>query len=258
MSDDSSSSVSDIEDLGKDPRKRFMYQFPLIQKMRAAKDAPVDTMGCFMLHDTEAEPPVQRFQIFVSLLLSPRTKDEMTAVAIKNLREHGLTIESIIETPTNEIEQMIKSVGMWKAKAGYLKHDAVVMRDDFNSDVPHEFDDLVKLKGVGPKIASLTLMHCYDSEEYIGVDVHVHRISNRLWINTKKPEDTEKELKKIVPKDLWREVGVMLVGFGQTICKANPLCHECLLRDAGCPVAKTYLKDAKKTTKKKAKKRGSR
>lgn len=78
-----SSSESDIEDLGTDARKRFLYQFPLIQKMRSGKTAPVDTMGCFMLHDREAEPEVQRFQIFVSLLLSPRTKDEMTALAVQ-------------------------------------------------------------------------------------------------------------------------------------------------------------------------------
>jgi endonuclease-3 len=74
------------------------------------------------------------------------------------------------------------------------------MRDKFDSDVPDNFKDLVSLKGVGPKIAALTLMHCYDSEEYIGVDVHVHRISNRLWVKTKTPEQTEQELKKIVPK----------------------------------------------------------
>lgn len=73
----------DIEDLGSDVRKRFCYQFALIQKMRSNKAAPVDTMGCFMLHDREAEPAVQRFQIFVSLLLSPRTKDEKTAIAVQ-------------------------------------------------------------------------------------------------------------------------------------------------------------------------------
>jgi endonuclease-3 len=81
-----------------------------------------------------------------------------------------------------------------------LKHDATVLRDDFDSDVPNDFNDLVSLRGVGPKIASLTLMHCYESQEYIGVDVHVHRISNRLWVNTKTPEQTETQLKKIVPK----------------------------------------------------------
>jgi endonuclease-3 len=74
------------------------------------------------------------------------------------------------------------------------------LRDDYNSDIPNDFDDLTSLHGVGPKIASLTLMHCWDSDEYIGVDVHVHRISNRLWINTKTPEQTEEALKNIVPK----------------------------------------------------------
>lgn len=81
-----------------------------------------------------------------------------------------------------------------------MKEDAVIMRDDYDSDVPSEFDELTELHGVGPKIASLMMMHCYDSEDYIGVDVHVHRISNRLWVNTKTPEQTEEKLKQIVPK----------------------------------------------------------
>lgn len=76
------------------------------------------------------------------------------------------------------------------------------MREKFNSDIPNDFDQLVSLHGVGPKIASLTLMHCWDSAEYIGVDVHVHRISNRLWVKTKTPEQTEEELKKIVPRQV--------------------------------------------------------
>lgn len=75
---------SDIEDFGnKTPAEKFRYQFQLIQKMRSKKDAPVDTMGCFSLHDRQAEPRVQRFQIFVSLLLSPRTRDEKTSVAVQ-------------------------------------------------------------------------------------------------------------------------------------------------------------------------------
>lgn len=81
-----------------------------------------------------------------------------------------------------------------------MKDDAVVLRDKFDSDIPNSFKALTSLDGVGPKIASLTLMHCHNSTEYIGVDTHVHRISNRLWINTTTPEQTETQLKKIVPK----------------------------------------------------------
>jgi endonuclease-3 len=212
------SSDSDIEDIGASPRKRFLYQFPLIQKMRAKKDAPVDTLGCYMLHDREAGPSVQRFQIFVSLLLSPRTKDQMTAAAVMSLRKHGLTIENIIKTSEADIGKMISTVGMWKQKAEYLKESAVVLRNKFKSDVPNNFKDLTSLRGVGPKIAGLTLMHCYDSPEYIGVDTHVHRISNRLWIKTKTPEQTEAELKKFVPKDVWKDVGTALIQLSDLPC----------------------------------------
>ncbi|KAI6241542.1 Endonuclease III-like protein [Aphelenchoides fujianensis] len=232
--------VVDIEDIGNDARSRFRRQFPVIQKMRATKNAAVDTLGCHMLADRDAQPAVRRFQTFISLLLSPRTKDEKTAEAIANLRAHGLTVEKMIATPVAKIEQMIKMVGMWKTKAEYVKANSVVLRDRFNSDLA----DLLALRGVGPKIANLTLVHCYESDEYIGTDVHVHRIANRLWINTKTPEQTEEALKKIVPRDLWRDVNVALVGFGQTICKARPKCEECDLRSQ-CPVAASFLKAKK-------------
>lgn len=81
-----------------------------------------------------------------------------------------------------------------------MKDDAIILRDKHNSDVPNDYNELIKLRGVGPKIAGLTMMHCHDSKEYIGVDVHVHRISNRLWVKTSTPQQTERELKKIVPK----------------------------------------------------------
>jgi len=136
-------------------------------------------------------------------------------------------------------------VGMWKQKAQYIKDNSVILRDKFQNDVPHEFDDLVALRGVGPKIAGLTLVHCYESEDYIGTDVHVHRISNRLWIKTTTPEQTEKELQKIVPRDQWREVNVALVGFGQTICKARPLCDQCALQPT-CPATKLFTKMKKR------------
>ncbi|KAI6235642.1 Endonuclease III-like protein [Aphelenchoides besseyi] len=245
-SPETSKMEADIEDIGRDPRQRFAYQFPLIQTMRKKKDAAVDTAGCHMLADQDADPAVQRFQTFISLLLSPRTKDEKTAEAVANLRAHGLTVDNMIRTSVDEIGRLIKMVGMWKTKAKYIKEDSLILRDQYNREVPHELDQLLALRGVGPKIANLTLIHCYDSVDYIGVDVHVHRISNRLWIKTTTPEQTERQLQKIVPQIQWRDVNVALVGFGQTICKARPLCENCLLRPT-CPVGKSF---SKKTTKK--------
>jgi endonuclease III len=69
----------------------------------------------------------------------------------------------------------------------------------------------------------------------IAVDLHVHRISNRLgWVRTKSVNETKKALECIVPKDLWSRVNYVLVGFGQTICSARPRCRDCPIRDE-CP-----------------------
>ena len=91
--------------------------------------------------------------------------------------------------------------------------------------------ELEKLPGVGPKTAAVFLAHMGMDE--IGVDVHVHRISNRLGlVHTSHPSETEKALKKAFPKKLWRRINKAMVGFGQTVClPRNPKCYVCPLRD---------------------------
>lgn len=114
--------------------------------------------------------------------------------------------------------------------------------DEFNSEVPNDLQSLLKLPGVGHKMANIALSSCFGNIVGIGVDVHVHRISNRLnWTSkqTKTPEQTQVELESWMPRDLWREVNLLLVGFGQLICTPKkPHCSGCLNSSNGlCPSA---------------------
>jgi len=110
----------------------------------------------------------------------------------------------------------------------------------YGGDIPRNVKELCMLPGVGPKMAYLCMQTAWGKSVGIGVDVHVHRISNRLgWVKTKDPEKTRKTLESWLPKEHWAEINPLFVGLGQTICRARkPLCNECKLKDL-CPSAES-------------------
>ena len=104
--------------------------------------------------------------------------------------------------------------------------------DKYNGDIPKSAEELCKLPGVGPKMAHLCMQVAWNTVTGIGVDTHVHRISNRLrWVPkpTKTPEETRIALEAWLPKELWSEINYLLVGFGQETCQpVHPKCSTCL------------------------------
>ncbi|MFH4978837.1 hypothetical protein AB6A40_005546 [Gnathostoma spinigerum] len=219
-----------------------------IEEMRASNDAPVDRVGCHQLADKKSEPNVYRFQVLVALMLSSQTKDQVTADAMQRLRNHGCNVENICQTSEETLRALITPVGFYKRKAIYLRKTAAILRDEYDGDIPDSVDALCKLPGVGPKMAHLTMQVAWDRIEGIGVDTHVHRIANRLaWVSTKTPEDTRVALEAFLPRDRWKTVNKLLVGFGQQIClPIGPKCMSCLNKDI-CSFAKRTSK--KKHTK---------
>ncbi|KAI9533917.1 hypothetical protein NQZ68_018285 [Dissostichus eleginoides] len=215
-------------------------QLGYIREMRSSRDAPVDNMGAEKCYDSDAPAHVRRFQVLVSLMLSSQTKDQVTAAAMKRLRAHGCTAENILNTDDEALGKLIYPVGFWRTKVKYLKLTSAILQKEFGGDIPDSVEGLVRLTGVGPKMAHLAMDIAWDQVSGIGVDTHVHRISNWLgWLKkpTKSPEQTRKALEEWLPRELWSEINWLLVGFGQQVClPVRPLCSVCLNQHS-CPSA---------------------
>ncbi|EUC66053.1 endonuclease III [Rhizoctonia solani AG-3 Rhs1AP] len=220
-------------------------QYTLIEEMRATIEAPVDTMGCAKAMTGVGPLKDQRFGALVSLMLSSQTKDEVTAAAVENLRRilpGGLTVDSILAAEPSVVSGAIGKVGFWRRKTEYIQASAKILRDKYDSDVPQTVDELCALPGVGPKMAFLVLQVAWNINAGIGVDIHVHRITNRLgWHKpaTTTPEQTRLNLQSWLPRNLHAPINPLLVGFGQIIClPVGPRCDSCLLSAQGlCPSA---------------------
>ncbi|KAI2801400.1 hypothetical protein RDWZM_008413 [Blomia tropicalis] len=201
-----------------------------IVQMRKETPAVVDTMGCSHWADKNIDPKVSRFQVLVSLMLSSQTRDEVTYATMVELKKNGLSVEYIDNISTSELEAMINKVGFYRRKAAFIKKTANTLKEVYDGDIPSTLEELIKLPGVGPKMANLTMQEAWNKVTGIAVDTHVHRITNRLkWVKTKTPEQTQAELEAKVPREHWRDFNHLLVGFGQSICRpVKPKCSECL------------------------------
>ncbi len=168
------------------------------------------------------------FKTLISCLLSLRTQDENTAKASASLFAVADTPEEIVRLPIKRLEKLIYSSGYYKNKAKSIKHVSKVLLDEYDGKVPSTREELLSIKGIGPKTANIVLCFAY-GKNVIPVDTHVHRIPNRLGlVKTKTPEETEIELMKVVPKRYWKEINTTFIQFGKTICvPISPKCSEC-------------------------------
>ncbi len=168
------------------------------------------------------------FKILISCLLSLRTQDKNTEKASGRLFAIAQTPKQILNLPVKKLEKLIFSSGHYKKKARTLKHVSRVLIEKYNGKVPDKKEELLSIKGIGPKTANIVLAFAY-GKNVLPIDTHCHRIPNRLgWVKTKKPEQTEKELEKILPKRYWKDFNAIFVQFGKTICvPVSPKCSVC-------------------------------
>ncbi len=174
------------------------------------------------------------FKILVATILSARTKDEVTAGACERLFKLAPDIDHLEKLSKEKIQKLIFPVGFYKSKAKYLYQLSPAL-NAFGKKVPKDIDDLVTLPGVGRKTANLVRAVAFDLDA-VCVDTHVHRIMN-IWgyVRTRTPLETEKALRKELPRKYWKQVNGILVAFGQGICRpVAPHCDECVL-DKDCP-----------------------
>ena len=169
------------------------------------------------------------FNTLISCILSLRTKDEVTEQASLRLLKKYNTPEKLLTLSEEKIEKLIYPVGFYKTKAKRLKEISKTLIDDYSSKVPEDFDELLKLKGVGRKTANIVMVYGHKKTGYLPIDTHCHKIPNRLgWIKTKTPEETEVALRKILPEKYWDDFNDLFVTFGQNICvPISSFCSKC-------------------------------
>jgi len=261
-----------------EPPSNWETMYNTVKKMREDNPtAPVDTMGCAELYWRASSAKDRRFQTLIALMLSSQTKDTVTAVAMQRLhtelgdqtsdldnevkledevkikleddeakpeptKDSTLNLDNILAVSPTRLNELIEKVGFHNNKTKYIKSAAQILRDQYEGDIPSTPEGLMSLPGVGPKMAYLCMSAAWGKHEGIGVDVHVHRITNLWgWNKTKTPEETRLALQSWLPRDKWHEINKLLVGLGQTVClPVKRRCGECYL--AGTGLCKSEVK----------------
>ena len=168
------------------------------------------------------------YLVLIACILSLRTNDKTTYPATLRMLEIGRTPKDFANCSEEKLAKAIYPVGFYANKAKQIIELSRQIIEKYSGRVPESIDELVKFKGVGRKTANLTVARGFNKPA-ICVDVHVHRIFNRMgYVQTKTPEETEFALRKKLPIKYWIDINTLIVTHGQNICKPQkPMCEKC-------------------------------
>ena len=172
------------------------------------------------------------FRTLIGCVLSHRTRDANTARATEALFKVVATPEEILSLEPDELKTLVRCSGFYNQKARNITAICQDLVDNHGSTVPHDRENLMSLRGVGPKTADIVLSHAYNVPA-IAVDVHVARVARRLGLVEPKagPEEVKAALEHLVPPERYRFIDNGFVRHGKKYCrKTNPRCLECPLR----------------------------
>ena len=176
------------------------------------------------------------FTFLVAVLLSARATDKMVNKITPTLFKLADTPEKMIKVPVEKIRKIIKPIGLSPAKAKNIKALSKILVEKFDGKVPDNFKDLESLPGVGHKTASVIMAQAFGKPAF-PVDTHIHRLAKRWGLsNGKSVVQTERDLKKVFPKDQWRKLHLQMIFFGREYCPA--LRHD----KKKCPICSKYSK----------------
>jgi len=155
------------------------------------------------------------FQILISTIMSARTRDEVTIPVAEKLFKKYQNSKKLAAAKISEVEKVIKPVNFYRNKSKNIIECSKQIVQNYNSNVPTDFNELIKLKGVGRKTANVFLSEI--GGKALGVDTHVSYISQKLgWTKNKAPHKIEVDLKKLFAKRYWNRINPILVRFGKT------------------------------------------
>nr|WP_280641600.1 endonuclease III [Anaerococcus jeddahensis] len=172
------------------------------------------------------------FELLVATILSAQCTDVRVNKVTGHMFKFKNNPEDFAKMDIKEIEEYIKTCGLYKNKAKNIKNASIMLIREFDGKVPDNMEDLLKLPGVGRKTANVVMSNAFGIDA-IAVDTHVQRVSNRVGLaKSKDVLKTEKDLRKNLPKEKWSKLHHQIIAHGRKICKArNPLCEECDLKD---------------------------
>ncbi|HET8856212.1 MAG TPA: endonuclease III [Nitrososphaeraceae archaeon] len=184
------------------------------------------------LKELQMEEDNDPFKILIGTILSARSRDENTSKIVHTLFQKYKNARELANADLNDIKSIIHSIGFYNTKAERIKQVSKIIIEKFHGIVPNEVEDLLGLPGVGRKTANCVLVYAFNKPA-IPVDIHVHRISNRIGIvKTQNPKKTEEELIKIIDRKYWLILNNTFVRYGQNIClPIRPKCEICSLKD---------------------------
>jgi endonuclease-3 len=171
------------------------------------------------------------YKVLVATVISQRTREEQTTAVSERVFARYPDVPSLAQADERELYDLLAGSQYREAKAPRLIEMARILNDKHGGRVPNSLEALLELPGVGRKTANCLLVYGFDVPA-LCVDVHMHRITNRLgWVHTKTPEQTERALEKIIPRDLWTGVNRLFLQHGRAICTPGiPKCSACPVR----------------------------
>jgi endonuclease-3 len=205
--------------------------FDIVMAIRRVRKA-VEPYPKAALFELYAEGHTSVFEILVACIISIRTRDEVTLPVARGLFAAAPTPQALADRTPKEIDKLIGACTFHTPKAKTIRDIARQTVDNHGGKLPCDAEVLMAFKGVGPKCANLAVgIACGD--RLIGVDIHVHRVTNRWgYVQTKTPEKTMEALQEKLPRRYWVEINALLVPFGKHVCTGvSPKCSTCPLLD---------------------------
>ncbi len=193
----------------------------IVKKLKDAKQQKSDFVG---LMDSFNDP----YLVLIACILSLRTNDRTTYPATLRMLKLGKTPKDFASCNEEKLAKAIYPVGFYANKSKQIIQLSKEIVEKHNGKVPNTIEELVKFNGVGRKTANLVVARGFNKPA-ICVDVHVHRIFNRMgYVKTKDPEETEFALRAKLPEKYWIDINTLIVTHGQNVCKPQkPKCSEC-------------------------------
>ena len=193
----------------------------IVKKLKDAKQQKSEFVG---LMDSFNDP----YLVLIACILSLRTNDRTTYPATLRMLKLGKTPKDFASCDEEKLSKAIYPVGFYTNKAKQIIQLSKEIVESHNGKVPETIEELIKFNGVGRKTANLVVARGFNKPA-ICVDVHVHRIFNRMgYVKTKNPEETEFALRAKLPKKYWIDINTLIVTHGQNVCKPQkPKCSEC-------------------------------